>query len=107
MLRRNGRGQARCVGFSQQGDFLAVTTAGVIDPEKQTPSRGHPDQGGVLQVWECTAEMLMDDAFSDEPFVPKVVFETKDNMEPIDDVKFSPDGRYLVCGCWCSASPTH
>jgi WD40 repeat protein len=51
-----------------------------------------------LQVWEAPEEMFVDDAFQDEEFVPKVLFETKDNEEPIDDVKFSPDGRYLATG---------
>jgi len=51
-----------------------------------------------VQVWECPGEMLMDDQFSDEEFVPKVLFETKDNYEPIDDVKFSPDGKYMATG---------
>ena len=52
----------------------------------------------MLQVWEAPEEMFVDDAFQDEEFVPKVLFETRDNIEPIDDVKFSPDGRYLATG---------
>jgi hypothetical protein len=72
---------------------VQVTTSGVIDPTDPTFGWNHNDKGGVLQIWECPGEMLVADAFSDEAFVHKVLFETKDNAEAIDDVKFSPDGR--------------
>ena len=40
----------QAVTFSEKGDLLAVTSAGVIDPTDPTVGWEHPDKGGVLQV---------------------------------------------------------
>ena len=96
--KKNDLLMVQAVAFSAKGDMMAVTSAGVVDPSDPTVGWDHPDKGGVLQVWEAPEEMFVDDAFQDEEFAPKVLFEVKDNEEPIDDVKFSPDGRYLATG---------
>lgn len=98
--------KVQAVAFSAKGDMIAVTSAGVVptllyedDPDRITlVGWDHVDKGGVLQVWEAPEEMFVDDAFQDEEFIPKVLFEVKHNEEPIDDVKFSPDGRYVATG---------
>ena len=97
--------KVKAVQFSSKGDLFVLSTAGVVAPPQENGANeefDHPDKGGVIQVFETSHEMFLDDAemedgFDEVKFVKKYRrWEMKDTNEEIDDLKFSPSGRYLA-----------
>ena len=103
--------QVKAVQFSRKGDLFAISTSGVVPPapeegaDEDAEEWEHPDKGGVIQVFETSDEMFLDDddmkaqgnPFDETKFVQKYKrWEMKDTNEEVDDLKFSPSGRYLA-----------
>ena len=87
--------------------MFALSTAGVVSPplapgeENSAPS---PDGGGGIQLFSCGGNFFEKDEHLDEEG-PLAVFmeahlicERKDSNEVMDDLKFSPDARFLAAG---------
>ena len=99
--------QVKAVQFSRKGDLFALSTSGVVPPaqdagDEEAEEWSHPDKGGVIQVFETSEEMFLDDddaegGYDEVKFVKKYRrWEMKDTNEEVDDLKFSPSGRYLA-----------
>merc|ERR1711871_31644 len=97
--------KVKAVTFSHDGEFFALSTAGVVDEgggEDDEPIE-HPDKGGVIQVFDIDQEQLftglrdMEEEFDQFAFVRKYKrWEFKDTNEVVDDLKFNPSGRFLA-----------
>ena len=99
--------KVKAVQFSAKGDLFALSTSGVVPPpqnenDEEAEEWDHPDKGGVIQVFETSDEMFLDDdemegGYDEVKFVKKYRrWEMKDTNEEVDDIKFSPSGRYLA-----------
>lgn len=97
--------KVKAVTFSHDGEFFALSTAGVVDEgggEEEEPVE-HPDKGGVIQVFDIDQEQMftddddMEEEFDQFAFVRKYKrWEFKDTNEVVDDLKFNPSGRFLA-----------
>jgi WD40 repeat protein len=96
--------KVKAVCFSDQADYFALSTSGVVKPEGADEEWEHEDKGGVLQVFTVSETWLQDDNDMEEPFdevdfvKAHFAWETKDVNEAIDDIKFSPSGRFFAAG---------
>eukprot|EP01051_Picozoa_sp_SAG22_P015303 SAG22_NODE_1978_length_3212_cov_3.220045_5_plen_118_part_00 len=65
-------GLRQCLTFPSvcphQADYFALSSAGVLKPDDADEEWVSADQGGVLQIFETSAEWLQDDNEMETPF---------------------------------------